>query len=410
MASLFTIDHLRKPELMFELRARGLKDSGTVVDLRKRLRVAIADGVDYNGDAVMENLILEYQQCIITVEAIKSDYEELPTGENKADSVKIKNRTLTLVKRISFLQSLTEEGTEQHKSYEALLKEIAKFQQELDLSHTPKPNVTEQPDYVKQQTDSINKNNQPIVTNVVKQFSLFNEMPQPLRNSLSNIKKINGTITNELLKFLQTCIDILDQYPTVEQELLIYCRPYTEEPLKTILLNNTHTQKFAEFHRAAVKDLIPERLYDELVRTSYKRLQRRGEKLIDYVADIRAANRLLCLQHAETQIVGTIIKGVVPEIKRMYSADSKPTTFAALHSLSLSILEDEYNDSVRETQPEHTTTSPKENRTPVICDYCKKKGHTSQTCFAKQRSKYKNQTNIPNFPYNRNSQYYSKNE
>jgi nitrogen fixation/metabolism regulation signal transduction histidine kinase len=65
----------------------------------------------------------------------------------------------------------------------------SQVQQELDLSHTLKPNVTDQHDYLEQQTDSINKNNQPTVTNVVKQFSLFNEMPQPLLSCHCELRK-----------------------------------------------------------------------------------------------------------------------------------------------------------------------------------------------------------------------------
>ncbi|KAG8244451.1 hypothetical protein J6590_022384 [Homalodisca vitripennis] len=359
MAFSLVPEHLRKPELVFEVLARGQKPEGDVRALRAQLRACIALDRSWNAEFQINT---EFEFCKTRMEELEDDinFESLPmSGSAKA---RLASQLLHWRDRIVLLMSAPSLNSDikswafsaSNKLKQALdgLSEVRSVKEKgvLFTAVTPTevpttitfanhpPALSFEPPRV---TMSPMGSGPPEAAGeassiVVPSFSSFGKLPHPLGSVLQHFPRVDGLDTNLLIHFLLEVFKLREFPGMTDAMLMQILAQFSLRPLFDRLLDCLKRgATFDQFHAEILEFFVPARVRERLRVERVYRPQAPDETLSHFVGEIRDVARVLRLSLSETELVSLILEGIKPEERSRLIFCSRPASFADLDRLSI---------------------------------------------------------------------------
>lgn len=198
-------------------------------------------------------------------------------------------------------------------------------------------------------------------------FSNFSKLPHPLSATLQNIPYVDGLDVNALLAFLEEIFRIRDFPGMTDAALLEILAPFCLKPLSDRLFDCLRRGvSFDIFHAEVIEYFIPARVMERLRVERVYRPQAPAETLSRFVGDIRGVARVLRLGFSERQLVDLILEGVKPEERSRLVFCARPSSFADLDRLSIFSRGVQDADLQREAMMRHLPHTPSRPTFPPV--------------------------------------------
>lgn len=421
------VDRLRRDDVAFELRCRGKPSEGLLQETRSRLRKALDEQISpsfiYFEHSELDS---EISSAIKMLDLLSSDCYDL-TDTVGNDYLRFEARFNSLAGRLNILKLLVEsipdpEGLIKVESLIDKLEDLKGGLSKLNLCS--KESLSEVvPASSKTNSDSFRADvvyisqdggNPPILNNennlldlglkpleasasapvqvtslgcresVKTHESVYAKLPHPAAKLLAGLSKTDGFDVDILLKFLKTCINVRNSFPSLCMDFLTLLIPYTSGPLHDCLLRHIVTNDFNSFHRETLNLFIPVRQFQSLKTNLFLRCQSVGEPLASFIISVKEAAQVLLLDVTEKDVVNNIIEGLNPEVRSCLVFSSRPSTYAELDRLCVEVMNVQFTDAQRgvhasNIRPPIRFASPNVKRS-VICHFCKEAGHIRPMC------------------------------
>lgn len=427
MALSLVPEHLRKPELVFEVTARGQQAQSDVKGLRVQLRGCLAQERSWQDSFDLEEEILA---CKTRLEELEDDLVDASLALAGSARAKLASQILHWRARMELLayapavttevQEWAKTATEKLKLALEVLNESKSVKEKgasfvdhakdpsLSL-HIPSPKASAEstksapasssapPVFEKSVTNQVFENKTALGNeSVVRPFSMFAKLPHPLSAILQNIPRVDGLDLNALLAFLQETFRVRDFPGMTDSAVMEILTSYCLRPLSDRLLDCLKRGvSFDTFHAEVLDYFVPTRVMERLRVERVYRPQAPGEMLSQYVGEIRSLAQVLRLNFSEGQLVDLIVEGIKPQDRSRFVFCAKPTTFAELDRLSRfsSGIQDcdfqrnlcwgqfppvPLGPQVAFVQPGPPV--PNTRKEPPVCFGCRQKGHVKRNC------------------------------
>ena len=428
MAVSLVPEHLRKPELIFEVISRGQSPEKDVKGLRGQLRECLTLERSWRESFDLDQ---ELTECQTRIEELEDDIEggALPlAGTARA---RLGSQLLHWGARLQLLSSapdvtasISEWALKSAKRLKVALDALsdvkslkekgAAFQGTVQLP-APIPKTTSThpiepsgfavsapatfcaPPAFPAAPEPIAA--PPVVDNGSQNrpFSGFSKLPHPLSRAFGDIPRTDGLEVKNLLTFLGKILE-LREYPSVTDSILM-------EILSTICLSPLRDRvmdclsrgvSFDTFHAEILEFFVPARVMERLRVEQVYRPQAPAETLSRFVGEIRRVARVLRLNFSEQQLVDLILEGIKPEERSRLVFCARPTSFAELDRLSIISRGVQDADSQRREVAGHLPRGPSRpviapvqsgvagqqgsHRQPPVCFGCGQRGHVRRDC------------------------------
>lgn len=363
-------NYLLRDELQYELASRGLNSSGDVQFLRKILRVVLADGVPSLASYLAQSSFDDLYRCACSkLGELEALYNQLEKGALPPVS-RMRTRIAHFWNRIRHLEDLCPEvAGNQRDEVSSLAARLAAVEREFllpgndvcdlaseDGEQQPNGNTTEGREQdmpkdglgISANTVSSEADQQLrgrafsshfcVGRDAVTQFnsSIFSKLPHPIEGLLKRLPRINGLQVDQLLVFLTEVIRIRDLSMLTDVQLLELIFPYCLDALAgKVMAALQGTWEFERLHREILECFIPRRLFEQLRREKYERLQRDGETFATYICSVKDAARVLRLPVSERDVVNNIIEGLAPTQRSSFVFQAMPTNYRDLDQLAI---------------------------------------------------------------------------
>lgn len=381
-------EYLLKDELIFEVVGRGEVPVSDVIGLRSQLRALLRGDytLSWKDDLQLEKQ-LDYckQQWELLSMELDSWVSERPKGKVQQ---KWCTRLVHLLHRVLVAKtapSLKEKEGGFLGTLEAKLREA--YQLLMTTAQEGKAGVSglgvvPEPPIVPKENPELDTEKIPVLQSVVTETHVspvpnaspalglgtsqsgllqYAKLSNPLSPLLQGIRTTDGLDPHNLIEFFGRIINVLET-PGVDDKLLLSLLiPLCRSPLSERLYETIRAGKgFDEFHKRSLKFFVPDRVLERLKTDRLYRLQRVGESLAAFSADVRRCCKVLRLPVAEAEVVQIILEGITPEERSRLVFSSRPTTFSELDQLCVVARNIQLTDATREQ-----VLRPRNNR-PVM--------------------------------------------
>ncbi|URQ09131.1 hypothetical protein [Halyomorpha halys erranti-like virus 1] len=450
MCSIFNVDFLRKSDLVFELRIRGLKYDGNVDALRKSLRLALAQNVIPNKHNLsVDSIPEEVDLCKSTLQVLYDDFENLGEAASRTDVVRFRDRLSCFSNRVALVNEFCEtlSRSDLNTEIEFCVDECKRMMISFNGSYpasSPKPNINPVTANFPDRTDPapletnpssstkhtlpapfIFNNNNPNVSdkqpntqllsmpncnvsaepptiqpqNPVNFPTCYSKLKHPAEESLSRIPFTDGLCVEQILNFFRTTLRIISAFPDLKPQIFSLLIPQTSGAFRNLILLHQGSNDFNAFHQAAINSFIPARQLNDIVKNLFLRKQGQSEKLSQYISDIKESAAVLLLNMTEREVVDIILEGINFKTRSCATFCCRPTSYAELDRLCIEILnvdfvhrnEDRTGGNPRTSgQFTNIRTRPAGNSS-VTCHHCRRAGHIRPNCPDLRRRQSKNE-------------------
>lgn len=398
--SKFAVDSLRKSDLIFEMLVRGSPEEMSVDDLRKKLRLLLAQNVEPNMELILlDDIPNQVTLCKRNSYVLKTDSENLGESTSKNEATRFRDRLLCFTNRLNILRELCFKNNmdEQIEILDKLLLENknmlidfnGKYQELVcrsplinlekntsALSPAPMVNTqTENQDILTVPAENFDKSEK--VTSVVNKFnfpfkvvenpsvlgteqvvenpnlhysgaeatvtsafnSCYNRLAHPAEKLIAQIpRNVDGFDVDVILKFFRITLRILDAFPEMKSQVFPLIISYTQGPFQNCLLQYRNTGNFDIFHSMAIKTFIPERQLYVIIQNLVLRRQGDQERLPEFIRDVRESAAVLRVGMSEAELVSVILEGINSHVRSLATFCKRPTNFSELHELCIHIM------------------------------------------------------------------------
>lgn len=390
----YNVDNLRKRDLVFELRSRGVDSSGSTDTLRAELRSVLKNKITADGNKLaVEDWAKELAEANITSNFLADDFANLESSSATREVQRFVDRAQAFGARLEILRECVDEGDtdsaeELGKMVQVLAQlnaEFSTFQASLRAVNPPTPQpgpkVVQQlaiPNFTCKLAD------QPVVV-PEPQFSLsYARLAHPAEKILRALPICDGFDVDKLLALLKGSVKLIKSFCDLRSNILSLLIPQTSGSLNSCLIRHLGaTNSFDDFHAEVIELFIPVRQLTHLKQNLYYRCQGADESLPNYIVDIREAAAVLRLPDSEGDIVETILDGISPRVRSALVFCEKAKTFAELDRLCSRVMNVEFAD--RERAGPSRSSEQFRGRfqpltAPVKCHECGEKGHIRPRC------------------------------
>lgn len=419
-------EHLRKPELIFEVSSRGQEPAADVKGLRAQLRKVLNLDRSWQTSFDLDN---EIAVCETRVEELGEEIEgmfPLPTGSAKAS---LGTQLLHWQARLSILCQAPEISDESaawaaakskvlRQALDTLVGTLSVKERQAafepsSVATTPTampepaaaligPAAGGEVDLAAPLKCPASLPGLPLGFGAGVQstgggaFSAFSKLPHPLSATLSSLRQIDGLEINSLLGFLEEVFRIREFPGMTDAMLLELIAPFCLKPLRDRLFDCLRRQtSFDKFHSEVLDYFVPTRVMERLKVERVYRAQAHHETLSQFVSDIRAVGQVLRLGFSESQLVETILQGIKPEERSRLVFAPRPSSFADLDKLCIFSRSVQDADFQRGEPMGHRTQPPPrpvnvsmsrpssyqhQQREAPVCFGCGQRGHVRRDC------------------------------
>lgn len=428
MAVSLVPEHLRKPELIFEVTSRGLVPEGDVKGLRPQLRACLSQERSWQSSFDLEE---ETLACKTRFEELEDDIDSASLILAGSAKAKMGSQILHWRARMELLASAPEVSSDIQDWANASAEKLklaleilngaksvkekgASFMDAAKATHNqlslklPTANTTGEsslsapatlsgpPVFHRSGINSLVEEKTGEGCGMMAQpFSMFAKLPHPLSAILQNFPRVDGLDLNALLAFLDETFRVRAFPGMTDSAVMEILASYCLRPLRDRLLDCLgRGVSFDTFHAEVIEFFIPARVMERLRVERVYRPQAPGETLSQYVGEIRSLAQVLRLSLSEGQLVDLIVEGIKPQDRSRFVFCSKPNSFADLDRLSRFSSGVEDCDFQRNAlwgsvppgpfgppaplQPRQPM--PNTRREPPVCYGCHQQGHVRRNC------------------------------
>ena len=243
------------------------------------------------------------------------------------------------------------------------------------------------------------------VQSVGAQFhsTMFSKVAHPIEGLLRRLPLVDGLDVNQLLLFLAGVIKIRNISMVTDVQLFELIFSFCLDTLAAKVVVALKEQwTFDCLHGSLLEYFVPRRLFDQLKRERYDRLQAENESFAAYINSVKEAAVVLRLPVSESDIVSNIIEGLSPTQRSRFVFQKYPTSFTDLDRLAILDQNFAFADQLRQAKPEASSTvvllevrkfqqdsvrhGDKQQvriayaRSSVRCFRCHKMGHVQRNC------------------------------
>lgn len=193
--------------------------------------------------------------------------------------------------------------------------------------------------------------------------NLYGKIAHPMERILTQIPCTDGLNVQKLVTFLKGLLDIKDIPHVTDDQALTVLLAYVRPPLKDRVQDAVNNQlSIDRLHTQIIQHFIPTGIYDELKRNTVMRTQGHGERLANFIAEVRQAARVLKVDLTEFELVETILSRLSPEERSRLALISRPRNFTELEQCCIYSSNVWYADqnrkNLRANDPSRTQTQP----------------------------------------------------
>lgn len=391
--------YLRRHELEYELRRRGLKPEGTVNELIEQLR--------QSNDVTTRKKITQPDEVSLAADAIAAAFEELvdvvrsgvvPTVSQLR---RMQARCAHYSDRISDLEGVDGEQSARFAEARQIVQDWIRMQSGIGESSTGSQSG-------KKETGmgSLSENQ----VSGSKQMGLksnFAKLKNPLQDKLDRCKDLSVESVKQIVEVLKFTLELeqvgqaiqLEPIEIMQLMAVATTGRLREKVLKCIQQGGSWREL-----RKSIGQLMAPRAFQEVVGESFWREQQISEPINQYVARVRDSVKVFELEFTEYEVVRHILSGLNLETRQRGVFRSTPNTFSELdelvtHLQAIQLLDDrrQVQHEIRVsdccTKPSNSNVqSPPRNRYgtersnrkefygKVKCWHCGKEGHVKTGC------------------------------
>lgn len=425
MAVSLVPEHLRKPELIFEVSCRGQTPAGDVKGLRAQLRKFLSSprvwqsSFDVSEELAacetrVEELNLEIEELLplasgmakaklgsqllhwearlsLLSQAPGLDADKLPWVSSSAQTLKSAIEELNGPRSVKQILSVFESNPASSGTTQSHVVEPAPAASLLDdnVPEVPPAPRTVAPERVfYSEIGGVNRSG--------ASFSGFGKLPHPLAATLSCLRPVDGLDTDALLSFLEEVFRIREFPGMSDRGVLEIIAPLCLKPLSDRLFDCIRRHgSFDSFHSEVLDFFIPTRVMERLKVERVYRPQAHAETLSQYVGNIKSVANVLRLGFSEEHLVELILQGIKQEERSRLVFCPRPSSLADLDRLSI------FSRSVQDAdfqrgeplgyrpQPSYrpavapiaqAVRHPQHEREVPVCFGCGRQGHFRRDC------------------------------
>lgn len=401
------VDYLRKPELSFEVVARG-GVLGTVRTMRSNLRSLLQAGSEPIADNITAESLDEH------LDLARDSLEDLTdklTSLNPAQTLELTRfstrldlyggRLSTLM---TVLNNLNLTATDRNVECNQMLDKFQSLKrtfQTLFMNHSSQTmvstqlSVSDQPSVATISTIPLidlpnpegnlqgkGSESAPIILGQAHSTPemIYGKLSHPAEKLISTLPITDGFDLEKLIKFIKIALSLRRIYPDIRRNILSVLMPYAKGPLSSCLAKHS---TFRDFHREALTSFIPAKRRNILEQDLFFRPQGLKETLHHFVSDIKETAEVLLINKTEAEITQVIVEALSPEVRNCLVFANRPVNFNDLDALCAQVNNTLYVDNERlSTQGTFSRPEPdcRPIRSPIFCYKCGQKGHTSPQC------------------------------
>lgn len=331
------IAHLRRDQLVYELRVRGLTVEGSVPELASRLRAALDKPLKPSGDifgevgAFLTNVSsgLDDVECTISfLEGTRPTYKQV---------CRVQAHLVHFENRLRDLEAVRLEESEVKCRHELLGRvrdlqaRMVSFSLDSDGGGSDRESLSGEHG-ARDNTGSVPRQDP---------MSLFSKLPNPVMCLVNGISKLGIESLGQVREVLWLLVRFevqADALQVPHQVILSLLYPLAVGLLSALIGEVlAQRQSLVQLRVRIIQRKLSNRMRLELEREYYWKPQGAAEKLNQYVERVRTAALALDMQVTEAESVSNILEGMRPEDRSRLIFAQRPSNFPQLQQLVNSI-------------------------------------------------------------------------
>lgn len=180
-------------------------------------------------------------------------------------------------------------------------------------------------------------------------INMFGKITHPIEKFLTQIPCTDGLDIPNLLMFIKILMNLKNLPNLSDTQTLGLLIPYVVPPLRTKIQDSVQCgQNIDQLHSTLIHHFIPTGVYHQLVSDKVRRVQKVGELLGHYIADIKEHADILRAPFSERELIDLMLLGLNPAERSRLVFMPRPATFNELDQLCMHSANVHYSDSQRE--------------------------------------------------------------